>query len=316
MQRRSVTPLKLRHRRNEKVATTPVGPARRQRDSVAVPTWFLPAVPATLIYCGVYLPALATLCVLSVYHFVPGELPVAGATFKNYTRFLDDSYYLGILKTTLYLSLIASIITVALSFPLAYSIVRSRLGRRVILPIVTLSFFVSAILVIYGWIIILGRHGALNETLMWLHIVSTPLSILFTNNAVVVGLVDTSIPYATLILAAALTNIDPSLERASQNLGATQWQTFFRVTLPLARPGIVAALVLAFAQSVSAFVIPLLLGGGRVPMLATQVYDAMIVSVNYPFAAATVVIILGVIFVATYGVGAAMRTRSPKAQRV
>jgi putative spermidine/putrescine transport system permease protein len=249
-------------------------------------------VPALLPYLLVYIPALAILVVLSVFHYAPGQWPQAGFTLASYSRFFTTHFYVHLFLSTFTLAAIASVAAVAVSYPLAYSIVRSRRWRRVILPIVTISFFVSAILVLYGWIAILGRYGVLNGVLDSLHLTSQRTDILFTNKAVLIGLADSAVPFAVLILAAAINNVDPNLELAAENLGATRIQTFFRVTLPLTRTGVIVALALSFAQSISAFVIPLLLGGGRVPMLATQVYDSMIISLNYPFASATVVIIL------------------------
>lgn len=275
------------------------------------PYWLAPAVPALALFLAVYVPSLAILAVLSFFKFVPGQLPVPGLTLANYARFILDPYYLGLMLNTLYLAAVASVIAVAMSYPLAYSLVRSPGLRRIILPAVTISFFVSAILRLYGWIGILGENGVINSSLISLGIVSSPLPILFTDRAVIIGLADFAIPYAVLILASSISNIDASLEQAAQNLGATQWQTFLRITLPLTAPGLVAALVLSFAQAVSAFITPLLLGGGRVPMLATQVYDSMIYSVNYPFASATVVVILAVILLITYSIGRAGHARRP-----
>src|SRR2546430_2265139 len=105
------------------------------------PYWLAPAVPALALFLAVYVPSLAILVVLSFFKFVPGQLPVPGLTLANYGRFILDPYYLGLMLNTLYLAAVASVIAVALSYPLAYSLVRSPGLRRIILPAVTISFF-------------------------------------------------------------------------------------------------------------------------------------------------------------------------------
>jgi ABC-type spermidine/putrescine transport system permease subunit I len=156
---------------------------------------------------------------------------------------------------------------------------------------------------------ILARGGLINEILGQLGLISRPISVLFTPVAVVIGLADFGIPYAVLILAGSINNLDRSLEQAAQNLGATRWETLLRVTLPLTFPGVLAALVLTFALNVSAVLTPLILGGTRVPTVATQVYDSMVTTLNYPFASASVVILLVAVFALTFATGRALKTR-------
>jgi putative spermidine/putrescine transport system permease protein len=184
--------------------------------------------------------------------------------------------------------------------------------RPFLLPIVAVSFFVPALLRLYGWMSILGSQGIINDGLAALGIAAAPL--LFTESAVIIGLADFSIPFAVLTLAGSISYLDSDLERAAKNLGATGFQTFTRVTLRLMLPGLATAFVLSFVQSVSAVVTPLLLGGGRVPMLATQVYNSMIVSVNYPFASAIVLIIVIVVGSLTAVVGRLGRGREARTE--
>jgi ABC-type spermidine/putrescine transport system permease subunit I len=140
--------------------------------------------------------------------------------------------------------------------------------------------------------------------------ISQPIPILFTPPAVIIGLADFGIPYAVLSLVGSIGNLELSLEQASQNLGATRWQTFLRVSLPLTFPGLLAALVLTFALNVSAVLTPILLGGSRVPTMATQIYTSMVETLNYPFASASIVILLVTVFVLTVGTGRALRVRT------
>lgn len=266
-------------------------------------------MPGLVLYLAVYFPSLVIVAVLSFHTYVPGREPVPSFTFANYVRFLADPYYLRILLGSYYLSAIASVLAVIIAYPLAYALVRSVRLRRIILPIVALKFFVSAIVLLYGWLFILGRNGPLNALLSLLRLTSHPITLLYTDTAVVIGLASHAIPFAVLVLAGSINNVDESLEQASQNLGATWSQTLFRVTMPLTFPGVLAALVLGFALSVSAVVTPLILGGGRVPMLATQVYESILDVVNYPFASASVIVILVTVLSLMYLTGRALTSR-------
>lgn len=256
-------------------------------------SWLLPALPGILLYFATYVPALIALLSLGFFTFRPGLPADPTFTFDNFARFLTDPYYLGLLADTLRISLIASILAVVFAYPVAHLLVNSARMRPFLLPVVAISFFVPALLRLYGWISILGSQGPLVGGLSTFGIPVEPL--LFTEAAVIIGLADFSVPFAVLTLAGSISYLDPDLERAAKNLGAAGWQTFLRVTLRLTLPGIITAFVLSFVQSVSAVVTPLLLGGGRIPMLATQVYNSMIVSVNYPFASAIVMIIVLVV---------------------
>jgi len=266
-------------------------------------------LPGLALYLFAYVPSLVILVVLSFQTYVPGQQAISAFTFANYARFLTERYYLGILVSSCYLSAVASVIAVVVAYPLAYALIRSPALRQILLPIVALTFFVSAIVLLLGWLFILARGGLLNAVLSALGLISQPIAMLNTATAVVIGLASYAIPFTVLVLAGSINNVDESLEQASQNLGATRWQTLFRVTVPLTFPGLLAALVLGFALSVSAVVTPLILGGGRVPMLATQVFDSIVNSLNFPFASATVIIILFAVLALMYLAGRALAAR-------
>jgi ABC-type spermidine/putrescine transport system permease subunit I len=270
-------------------------------------------VPGLALFLIAYVPSLLIICVMSFQTHVPGGRPEPTFTLDNYTRFLGDPYYLGLLVKSMALSAIAAVIAVVIAYPVAYLLIRSRRFRIILLPVLALSFFVSSIVRLYGWLGILGRGGPVSQTLMDLGITSNPLSLLFTDAAIVIGLADFAIPYAALILASSINNVDPSVELAAQNLGATRWQSLLRVTVPLTYPGILAALVLGFALSVSAVITPIILGGGRVQMLSTQIYVAMLTAFNYPFASAMIIITLIVVSVLVVTTGRALRRRGASA---
>jgi putative spermidine/putrescine transport system permease protein len=232
----------------------------------------LPAV----IVLAVFAAALGSLFRWSVLEFIPGSLQVGGLTLANFRAVLAPQY-LGAVRDTLVLSALTTLLTLVCAYPVAYALARtpSRWVRSLILVLTLAPFFTGAIVRTYAWVLVLG-----NTVITW------PVPMLFTERGVLVGLVHFSMPTMILILAAALSHIDPVYERAAASLGAAPWRVFRRVTLPLSMPGIVSGALIVFAWTLSAFPTPELLGGGRVKMIANVVKDLGLDSFNWPGAAA------------------------------
>ena len=232
----------------------------------------LPAV----VVLAVFAAALGSLFRWSVLEFIPGSLQSGGLTLANFRAVLAPQY-LGAVRDTIVLSSLTTVLTLIGAYPVAYALARtpSRRARSVILVLTLAPFFTGAIVRTYAWVLVLG-----NTVLTW------PLPMLFTERGVLVGLVHFSMPTMILILAAALSHIDPVYERAAASLGATPWRVFRRVTLPLSMPGIVSGALIVFAWTLSAFPTPELLGGGKVKMIANVVKDLGLDSFNWPGAAA------------------------------
>lgn len=274
-----------------------------------VPRWAIPVLPGLILFLAVLIPSIGIIVALSFHTFVPGNRPLAEFTLDNYLRLAEDTYYAGILAKSLAISTLAAAISTLIAYPMAYQLIRSQRMRRIILPTVALSFFVSGIVLLTGWVGILGRRGILNETLIALGLTSRPIELLYTDTAVLIGMSAFTIPFSVLILASSINNVDPTLEEGAQSLGAQRWQTALRITLPLTRSGILGSLVLSFALSISAILTPIILGGGRVPLLSTVIYDAMKESFNYPFATAALVVLLITIFLAVSTLGRSFASR-------
>src|SRR5262249_36756725 len=149
-----------------------------------------------------------------------------------------------------------------------------------------LPLMVGIVVRAYGWIIILGRQGVINTALMMTGLIDAPLGLLFTPFAVILGLIEVALPFMIMPLVSALEKIDPHVEEAARALGATPWQRFSRVTLPLSMPGIVSGCLFVFSMSLTAYAVPALLGGSKVKTIAGFAYDAMLVGYNWPFGAA------------------------------
>jgi len=160
--------------------------------------------------------------------------------------------------------------------------------------------FTGAVIRAYSWILMLGNEGFLNSVLVRLGIIPSPYQLLFTQKGVIIGLVHFSMPVMILILAAALSHVDPNYERSAQSLGAGPVRTFWTVTLPLSMPGIVSGGLVIFAWTFSAFPTPALVGGGRVKMIANVVEDLALEAFNWPGGAAFAMVSLAATFVLIY----------------
>jgi putative spermidine/putrescine transport system permease protein len=233
--------------------------------------------------------ALGSLLELSVFAFIPGSLRTGGLTSANFRAVLS-SYHLRPIWDTIVLSLLTTVLTLVAAYPVAYALARARSGRvRSLLLLLTLApFFTGAIVRTYAWTIILG-----NAIVRW------PVRLLFEPSGVLIGLVHFAMPTMILVLAAALSHVDPAYERAAESLGARPARIFLRVTLPLSMPGIVSGSLIVFAWTFSAFPTPELLGGGRVKMIANVVKDLALDAFNWPgsaaFAAVALLVSLGLL---------------------
>lgn len=256
----------------------------------------LPAV----VVLAVFAAALAALFRWSVLEFIPGSLQVGGLTLANFRAVLAPQY-LGAVRDTIVLSALTTVLTLLCAYPVAYALARtpSRWVRSVILVLTLAPFFTGAIVRTYAWVLVLG-----NTVITW------PVPMLFTERGVLVGLVHFSMPTMILILAAALSHIDPVYERAAASLGATPWRVFRWVTLPLSMPGIVSGALIVFAWTLSAFPTPELLGGGKVKMIANVVKDLGLDSFNWPGAAAFAMLALALTLALLTVVGRVSRGRA------
>ncbi|MCP8688232.1 ABC transporter permease [Marinobacterium sedimentorum] len=216
-----------------------------------------------------------------------------GFSLASYAQLLEP-YYLKSLLLTLRLALVSALIAVILAIPVGYSMSRlqSPLLRRLFLAAVLLPLLVNLLLQSYGWLVILGPAGMLNQALMGLDLIQRPVMLLYNQTGVLMGLVQTAFPLAVLPIASAMRGVARSYEEAAATLGASRFQVFRQVVIPMSLPGIITGATLVFAYNASSFVVPLLLGGRRVPMLAVMVHDQIAPLMNWPAASAAGVVLI------------------------
>lgn len=221
----------------------------------------LPAVAALLAF---FVAPLANVLVLSVTE------PTTG--LDNYRMLLTNSGIQRVLVRTVNLSLITTVCAVGFGYLVAYVLAGSPPRQRnAMLFFILVPFWVSALARAFAWILLLGQNGPVNSVLIGMGLSEQPIKILYNELGVTIGMIHYMLPYAILPLYAAMKDIDQQLLVASRGLGASPFATFVHVYLPLTVPGIAAAFSLVFVYSLGFYVIPVIIGGGRVLMIAQYI---------------------------------------------
>ncbi|MBD9375269.1 ABC transporter permease [Rhizobium sp. ARZ01] len=236
------------------------------------------------------------LLVLSYAFFMRGVWGGIDYTFtlENFAR-VADPLYAKIFLNSARIALTTTLIAILIAYPAAYAISRApRLRQPILLFFAVLPFWSNYLIRTYAWIVLLNREGLINNLLRAMGYTGEPLSLLYTEAAVITGLVYNYLPFVILAIYSTLSRLNPELMEASRDLGAGPIRTFWRVTLPLTMPGVAAGGVFVFVLSIGNFVTPALLGGGRFQMVGNLVYDQFLTANDWPFGAA-----LGMALIAT-----------------
>jgi putative spermidine/putrescine transport system permease protein len=233
---------------------------------------------------------------LSLYKFSSQQLYIPQLTLENYVAIFSDSLFLRSALTTLELSALVTAGAVVLGYPAGYLVARTRSNSLRLLLITSLfiSLFVSSVVKLYGWIVILSGNGLINNALLSSGLTKSPIPLLFNFNGVVITLIQASIPLMAFFTYSVVSNINRSMEEAAQSLGASGVRTFFRITLPLSLPGLAGASLLTFAIASTVFIEPILIGGGRVITLSVLVYTRFIEILDWPLGSAIAFVLLAI----------------------
>jgi len=266
----------------------------------------LPPLATTLV---LFVGPLVYLFWVSLHTALQSELYGHALTIQNYMAILGDAFYLAIIRRTLAVTAVILGISLLIGYPVAYFVALQPARRRMaILLLLLFPLMVSNVVRAYGWVAILGRRGVVNTTLRDLGLIDVPLELLYTTEAVVVGLMTILLPYMVISIANTLASLDPRYQEAAQALGAGPVRTFVHVTLPLSTPGVASGMLLVFLLTLSAYVTIALLGGPRSKLLVSMVYDS-VTAFQWPHAAALAFVLLGLALAATALLLAALRPR-------
>lgn len=233
-------------------------------------------------------------------------------TIDNYLRFFSDDYFMSVLTFTVLFAIFVTIITMLISYPMAYYIYRaSARVKTILILIVVLPKLSNMLVLVYGLQTLMANNGPINELLLFLGVVDEPVKMVYTLFSATVSKVLLICPYTILVITAALHTLDPSLREASLGLGAGPVRTFWLITLPISMPGTLIALLITIVWALGAYVSPLLLGNPETQTLAIEVPKQTFENVNWAMGAAISFIILMmmtlVVFLYNWVVGSRMK---------
>lgn len=267
-------------------------PATMERPRFAILALVL-LLPMAIINLIAFVIPVIRLAIISFIESRSGGVLTENYTIANYQDFLTDSFSFDLIYNSLSLGFTVTLATLFCSYPIALFLHRVSPGWRNILFVITVSpLLVSSVVRTYGWMVLLGDQGVVNGILMSAGIVSAPVRLVNNRLGVFIGMVEVLIPYMALSLIAGFGRLDVVFEEAAASLGAGAWTRFWRVVVPLTLPGVALGCLLCFVLTISSFITPKLLGGGRVFLLATEIYDQAVIQLEWPKAAATSVIVL------------------------
>jgi putrescine transport system permease protein len=215
------------------------------------------------------------------------------ASADNFRFLLTDKLYAITYLRSIVMAGAATILCLALGFPMAYGIARSAPATRsLLLLLIVLPFWISFLLRVYAWMGLMNNYGVINNLLMWLGVIDQPIQLMYTDFAIFVGLTYSYLPFMILPLYATLERMDLDLVEAAQDLGASRTRAFWDVTWPLARPGVIAGCLLVFIPAMGEYVIPYLLGGSESLLIGRVLFDEFFVNRDWPLASAVAIVLL------------------------
>jgi putative spermidine/putrescine transport system permease protein len=267
-------------------------------------------IPASAVVVAFLCLPLILMFRFSLNRFVPGQFMVEALTLENYAKFISDPYYTSVLLTTVTMAVGVTVVCLLLGFPAAMYLARAQSRyKAVLLLLIILPLFVGNAVRAAGWMVAFGQKGIINSFLESVGIISEPLTLMYTATAVFVGISSINLPFVILTLQSVIEGIEQNAVDAAQSLGATPFEAWRLVTLPLAAPGILAAAVLSFILTMNAYATPVLLGGPTFQMAAPVVANEVLQQANWPFGATVSFALMGLTLLLTLGMNVLVARR-------
>lgn len=258
--------------------------------ATAYPLWLASPLALTMLFFFI-----APLLMLGVVSFYSDSGMTQWGSGSNWSK-MFDVFGLTVLADTLWLGVQVTLLSLILGFGLAWVFVRLPAKiQPIVIFIIMLPLLTSVVVRTFAWIVILGKQGIVNNMLLDLGWIEAPLKLLYTRTGLVIALANVQLPLMVLPLITALQRIDLNLSDASASLGASEWQTFKKITIPLSLPGILAGCLLTFSAAITAFISQSLIGGGQMLFMPMYLYQQVSALSNFPFAAAISLTFLGTV---------------------
>ncbi|MCZ8040922.1 MAG: ABC transporter permease [Beijerinckiaceae bacterium] len=258
--------------------------------------------PALLVFLGLVIIPLGMTVLLSFYDWGQYKGIVPDFTLKNWIEVFTDSYFFEIFMRTFRIAFLVTLAAIVIGVPEAYILNRmSPAWRSAFLLVIIGPLLVSVVARTLGWALLLGSTGLVNQGLIALGLIKTPLEFMFTETGVVIALIHVLIPFMILAVWASLQRLDPQIENAALSLGAGRLTIWRRVILPQIVPGILSGSIIVFALAASAFASPAIIGGRRLKVASTLAYDEFLNTLNWPLGAAVATLLLVALVLITVG---------------
>ncbi|MCI1922404.1 MAG: ABC transporter permease [Liquorilactobacillus nagelii] len=243
------------------------------------------------------LPALLGVLLFVFYPLFQIAIPTfhSGSSniFSLYEKFLSESYNLQVIGRTILIAVITTIITLVLSFPVALWIARQKKFLKSLLSLLMLfPMLTNAVVRNFAWIIILGKDGVINEILLSLHIISSPLNILYTNTSIIIGSIYLFLPIMIMSLIGSVSELNLEVEEAAAVLGARPLVNLIKIIIPQLTTGILTGCILVFAGTMTAYTTPQILGGNRHLVMSTLIYQQAMTLGNWTNASVIAIILI------------------------
>ena len=218
-------------------------------------------------------------------------------TFSNYVQ-LFSMVYLKIFIKSIVIALIVTFICILISYPFVIAIThKSRTVQKILMTLVMVPFLTNSLIRMYGWIVLLRKSGVINQILLEIGIINSPLKLMYNNFGIIIGMVYTLIPFMILPLYSSVSSIDKSILEASSDLGATKYNTFFEIIVPSTKPALFNGSLMVFTPALGYFFIVDVLGGGKLMILGNLIKNQFLTARNWPFGASISVFLLIITFI-------------------
>jgi len=257
------------------------------------PAPYLLSGPALLLYGVLLLVPLIATALLSLHSFALYKGIIDVYNLANYRDIFSDGYFYEIFGRTFRIALLVTVLSALIGAPEAYILNRMRAPWRGLFLLVALGpLLISVVSRTLGWALLLGSTGLVNQALMALDLIRTPLQFMYSEAGIVIALTHVLVPFMVISVWAALQRLDPQVENAAISLGAAPLTVLRRIVLPQAMPGILSGGIITFALAASAFATPAIIGGRRLKVAATLAYDEFLNTLNWPLGAAIAILLL------------------------
>lgn len=266
-----------------------------------VPVWTLALLPGVLVLLAVFVVPMLDLLRMSFMEHDPMHPFGVQPSLENYQRIATDAFFLETIWRSLQVGFWTTLVTLAIAYPVADFLARAHGWERTLVSAACLlPLFVTVIVGVLGWYILMLPFGVFQQLLEGIGLLEGPLRWLRSFPALIAVLSYEHLPFAILILAAAIQNVPQDKTNAARVLGAKPWQVFLKVQLPLTGPGVVSSAILVFSLSISSYLVPILISGQSLRVLPMEIFSYTSELRNWPFASALAVALLVIVVIVTY----------------